>query len=176
MKLNNLKTKLKNLISSSNGKINTDELNDYSIKVYKYIKKNHGKLLENIILEKSDFGKNHICIELKTKNENSSSNLYFSSENNELTVGFDSFHSHYDMFSELDFKKEIKSALENFYKILNEELFVVCAGGGASTLLTTDEINSIESGKILEYFNYDCITYYVTSWSGNHDKIFKNPN
>ena len=67
MRFNFFTTKLENLISSSNGKINTDELNDYSIKVYKYIKKKHKKLLENIIIEKSDFGKNHFCIQLKTK-------------------------------------------------------------------------------------------------------------
>ena len=176
MKFNYLKTKLENLITSSNAKFNSDELNDYSIKVYKYLKKHHKKLLKNISLQPSDFGKNHIFIELITKNENSASNLTFSSEDNELTVGFDCFHSHYDSFSEQNFEYEIKIALENFYKILNEELFVVCAGGGASTLLTKEEINIIESGKILERFNYDCITYYVTSWSGNHDRIFKNPN
>jgi hypothetical protein len=176
MVLNYLKAKLENLITSSNGRINSDELNDYSIKVYNYLKKYHKKLVENITLQKSDFGKNHIFIELITKNENSASNLTFSSENNELTVGFDCFHTHFDSFNEQDFEKKIKIALESFYKILNEELFVVCAGGGASTLLTREEINIIESGQILERFNYDCITYYVTSWSGNFDKIFKNPN
>jgi len=176
MKFNYLKTKLENLITSSNSKINSDELNDYSLKVYEYVKKNHNKLIKNIKLHKSDFGKNHICIELITKNENSASNLIFSSEDNQLTLGFDCFHSHYDSFSEQNLEDEIKVALENFYKILNEELFVVSAGGGASTLLTKEEINIIESGKILERFNYDCITYYVTSWSGTHDRIFKNPN
>jgi hypothetical protein len=176
MKFSSLKTKIENLISSSNEKINSEELNDYSVKVYKYLKKNHTKLIENSKLQKSDFGKNHIYIELITKNENSASNLIFSSENNELTVGFDCFNSHYDSFSEQNFENEIKIALENFYKILNEELFVVCAGGGASTLLTKEEINTIESGKILEIFNYDCITYYVTSWSGNNDRIFRNSN
>ena len=171
-----LKEKLKNLITSSNASINAEELNDYSLKVYKYLKTYHKNLLENVTLKKSDFGKKHIFIELITKNKNSASNLFFSSADNELTVGFDCFHSHFDSFIDQDFETEIKIALENFYKILNEELFVVSAGGGTSTLLTKDEINVIESGQILERFNYDCITYYVTSWSGKFDKIFKNPN
>ena len=156
--------------------INSNELNDYSNKVYEYLKKNNSKLLENISLKPSDFGRNHIFIELITKNENSASNLILSSEDNELTVGFDIYHCHFDKFREQDFEEEMKIALEYFYKILNEELFVVCAGGGASTLLTKEEISIIESGQILEKFNYDCITYYVTSWSGKFDKIFKNPN
>src|SRR5690606_3773234 len=104
------------------------------------------KLLENISLQPSDFGKNHIFIELITKNENSSSNLFLSSEDNQLTVGFDSYHCHFDSFREQDFEEEIKIALEYFYKILNEELFVVSAGGGTTTLLTNDEINFIENG------------------------------
>lgn len=176
MILNYLKTKLENLITSSIDNINSDELNEYSIKVYKYLKKYHRKLLKNISLEKSNCGKNYIFIELTSKNENIASNLSFSSENNELTVEFDCFHCHFDSFSELEFEKELKTALEYFYKILNEELFVVCAGGGASSLLTKEEIKIIESGQKLEYFNNDCMTYYVSSWSGNHDRIFKNPN
>lgn len=156
--------------------INSYELNDYSNKVYEYLKKNNSKLFENISLQPSDFGKNHIVIELITKNQNSASKLILSSEDNELTVGFDIYHWHFDKFREQDFEDEIEIALEYFYKILNEELFVVCAGGGASTLLTKEEISIIESGQILEKFNYDCITYYVTSWSGNHDRIFENPN
>jgi len=156
--------------------ISSNELNDYSNKVYEYLKKNNSKLLENISLQPSDFGKNHIFIELITKNENSSSNLFLSSEDNQLTVGFDSYHCHFDSFREQDFEEEIKIALEYFYKILNEELFVVSAGGGTTTLLTNDEINFIENGHRLEKFDYDCITYYVTSWSGNYDRIFKNPN
>lgn len=156
--------------------INLTELNNYSYKVYKYLKKNNRKLLENLSLQASDFGKNHIFIELITENENSTSNLFLSSENNRLTVGFGNYHCHFDQFSGQDFEKEMKIALEYFYKILNEELFVVCAGGGASTLLTNEEINFIESGHKLEKFDYDCINYYVTSWSGNQDRIFKNPN
>ncbi|WP_432672156.1 hypothetical protein [Flavobacterium sp. SM2513] len=156
--------------------INSNELNVYSNKVYDYFKKNNSKLLENISLQPSEFGKNHIFIELITKNENSASNLVLSSEDNELTIGFDCYHCHFDKFPEQDFEEEMKIALEYFYKILSEELFVVSAGGGASTLLTKEEISIIESGQILENFNYDCITYYVTSWSGNHDRIFNKPN
>ena len=176
MILRYIKINFKNLFTSSKDKVNVNELNDYSFKVYKYLKKNHKELLRNVSLEKSNFGKNYISIELKTKNQNAASNLYFGTENNELTVGFDSFHSHYDSFAELDFEKEIKNALTNFYNIINEELFVVCAGGGATTLLTNKEIEIIKSGEILERFNYDCITYYVTSWTGNHDRKFKNPH
>ncbi|MBS7230898.1 hypothetical protein KHA90_07660 [Flavobacterium psychroterrae] len=156
--------------------INSNELNDYSNKVYEYLKKNNSKLLENISLQPSDFGKNHIFIELRSKNKNSSSNLYFSSENNELTVGFDGYHCHFDSYSDQDFKEEIKIALDYFYKILSEELFVVCAGGGTTTLLTNQEIDIIESGQTLEKFDYDCITYYITSLSGDHDRIIKNTN
>jgi hypothetical protein len=120
MILNYLKTKLENLITSSNDKINLDELNDYSIKVYKYLKKYHKELLKNISLQTSDFGKKHIIIELITKNENSASNLIFSSDDDQLTVGFDIYHCHFDRFRDQDFKKEIKIAVEYFNKILKE--------------------------------------------------------
>lgn len=156
--------------------INSNELNDYSNKVYDYLKKNNSELLENISLQPSDFEKNHIVIELKSQNVNSVCNLFLSSEDDQLTVGFDSYHCHFDNFREHVFEKEIKIALQFFYKIVNEELLVVSAGGGATGLLTNEEIKIIESGQILEKFNYDCITYYVTSWSGNYDRIFKNPN
>lgn len=156
--------------------IDSNELNDYSNKVYEYLKKNNTQLLENILLQPSDFGKNHIYVELITKNKNSASNLFLSSEDNRLTVGFDSYHCHFDTFAKQSFEEEIKTAVEYFYKILNEELFVFSAGGGATTLLSNEEINIIERGQTLEKFNYDCITYYVISWSGNYDRIFKNPN
>ena len=172
----NIKYNFYNFFNLQKDEFNLEELNEYSHKVYKYLKKHHKELLKNITLEKSNFGKNYIYVELKTENKNALANLYFETENNELTVGFDGFHSHYDSFAELNFEKELKNALENFYKILKEELFVVSAGGGASTLLTNKEIEIIESGKILEHFNYDCITYYITSWSGKHDRTFKNPN
>ncbi|WP_162127694.1 hypothetical protein [Flavobacterium phycosphaerae] len=176
MILSNLKNKIYNFFNIPKDEFNLNELNDYSLKVYKYLKKHHKELLKNITLEKSNFGKKYILLELKTKNENAAGNLFFETENNELTVGFDSFHSHYDSFAELNIENELKNALENFHKILKDELFVVSAGGGASTLLTKEEIEIIESGKKLEHFNYDCITYYITSWSGKHDRTFKNPN
>ena len=176
MILNNLKNSIYNFFRLKKNDLNLNELNDYSLKVYKYLKRHHNNLLKHISLEKSNFGKKYISLELKTSNENATGNLYFETENNELTVGFDSFHSHYDSFAKLNFEKELKNALENFFKLLQDELFVVSAGGGASTLLTNKEIEILESGKILEHFNYDCITYYVTSWSGKHDRTFKNPN
>lgn len=156
--------------------INSNELNDYSNKVYDYLKKNNRELIENISLQPSDFGKNYIIIKLKSKNGNIDSNLFLSSEDDQLTVGFHRYHCHFDNFLEQDFEKEIKNALEYFYKILNEELLVISADGKVTDLLTNEEIEIIENGQILEGFNYDCITYYVTSWSGNYDRIFKNPN
>lgn len=155
---------------------NLNELNEYSCIVFEYLKKNNTELLENLSLKPSIFGKKYIVIEIATKNENSASNLFLSSEYNELTVGFDSYHCHFDNFREQDFEEEMKNALKYFYKILNEELFVVCAGGGVTTLLTNEEINIIESGQKLEKFDYDCITFYITSWSGKYDRVFKNPN
>jgi len=156
--------------------INLSELNDYSIRVYEYLKIYNCELLKNISLQPSDFGKNYIFLEFITENENSPSNLYLSSEDNRLTVGFGTYHCHFDQFSVQDFEEQMKIAVEYFYKILNEELFVVCAGGGVSTLLTYEEINFISSGQKLEKFDYDCINYYVTSWSGNKDRVLKNPN
>ena len=176
MIFSNLKANFYIFLNIRKDELNVNELNEYSQKVYKYLKKHHKELLKNISLEKSNFGKKYISLELKTKNENAVANLYFETENNELTVGFNSFHSHYNSFAELNFEKELKIALENFYKLLKDELFVVSAGGGASTLLTNEEIEIIESGKILDHFNYYCITYYITSMSGKHDRIFRNPN
>ena len=176
MILSNIKDNFYSFLKLQKDELKREELNDYSLKVYKYLKRHNKEFLKNISLEKSNFGKKYISIELKPKNENTVANLYFETENNELTVGFGNFHSHYDNFAELNFKKELKKALENFYKLLKDELFVVSAGGGASTLLTNKEIEILESGKNLEHFNYDCITYYITSWSGKHDRTFKKPS
>lgn len=156
--------------------IDANDLNEYSKRVYEYFKKNTCDLLERITIAPSDFDRNYIEIELVTKNKNSASNLYFSSEHNQLTVGFDNYHCHFDNFSEMDFEQEIKKAIECFYQILNEEFLVVSAGGGATTLLTHDEVHKLENGHKLERFDYDCINYYVISWSGKFDKIFKNRN
>lgn len=154
--------------------INSIQLSDYSNKVYGYLKNDNSELIENISFSHLDSGDNHIIIELKSPNQNIDTNLFFSSQRDMLTVGFDMFHCHYDNFSGQDFDKEIKKALECFYKILKEELFVVNAGGGITTLLTSEEINILEAGQKLENFNYDNIKYYsVTSWSGNYDRMFK---
>ena len=136
--------------------------------------KNHRNLIENISIYPSDVGKNYIRLEIKSINENSTSSLFLSSEINELTVGFDIYHDHFDSFSGQVFEDEIKVALEYFNKILNNEWFLVSAGGGASTLLTNEEIKVLESGQVLKSFNYDCITYYVVSWSGHYDRTFEN--
>jgi hypothetical protein len=69
----------------------------------------------------------------------------------------------FDRFSE-QIRKEIKIAVEYFYKILKEELFVVCAGGGASILLTNEEIKIIESGHKLE--NLILIVLHIMSLLG----------
>ncbi|BAO54071.1 hypothetical protein [Nonlabens marinus] len=155
--------------------INTNDLNEYSNKVYAYLIKKHSNLVENISIHPSDFGKNHLRLEIKSINENSTHNLFLSSEDNEFTIGFDIYHDHFDSFSSQDFDSEIKVAMDYFNKILSDVLLVICAGGSASTLLTNEGIKVLESGQILDSFNYDCITYYVVSWSGHHDRTFENP-
>ena len=155
MTLINLKNNFYNFFNLPKDEFNLNELNEYSLKVYKYLKKHHKELLKNISLEKSNFGKKYISLELKTKNENAVAILYFETENKELTVGFDSFHSHYDSYAELNFEKELKNALENFYKLLKDELFVVSAGGGASTLLTNEETIEISHDKNIVFTKKD---------------------
>lgn len=155
--------------------INPNELNEYSKKVYYYLKKESNILIEKISLHPSDFGKNYLLIELDPKSKNTSSPLFFSSEDNMLTVGFCNYHCHFDKFSGQIFDEEIKIALEYFDKILHERLLVVSAGG-ITTLLTKEEIAILENGKVLDYFNYDCKNFYINSWSGKFDKIIKNPN
>lgn len=166
--------KFKNLMQQT---IDINELNEYSTKVYEYLLNNNKELIEHISLFSSDFGKKYITIKLESPNKEERSYLYFLSENNELTVGFSNYHRHYDGFADLDFEVEIKNAINCFYNILNEELLVLCAGGGTTMLLSKEAINTIESGQKLENFKYDyCIKFYVTSWSGKHDRIFKNPH
>ena len=156
--------------------IDFNQLNDYSIKVYHYLAKNYPELLDHGTIHPSDLGKNYLEITLESPNKEESSTLYLATEHDELTVGFSDFHCHFDSYSDLGFEGELARAVQYFTKILKEELFVVCAGGGASTLLTSIEIKQLESGQKLERFPYDCINYYVTSWSGTHNRIFKNPN
>ena len=151
-----------------------EELNDYSKKVYNYLKANHNALLDNISLHSSDFGKNYLLIEIKAHNKNLNSDLFLSSEDNMLTVGFHNYHCHFDKFREQDFNVEIKTALKYFYKILNDELMVVSAGG-TTDLLTNEELKVLESGQKLEKLDSDCISYYINSWSGSYDRILKNP-
>jgi hypothetical protein len=156
--------------------IDLNELNDYSTKVYEYLAKNYKELADRVTLLPSDLGKKYVLIKIESPNKEEPSTLYLATEQDELTVGFSDFHCHFDSYSDVGFEAELAKAVQCFYKILREELFVVCAGGGASTLLTSDEIKMLENGQKLEQFPYDCINYYVTSWSGTHDRVFKNPN
>jgi hypothetical protein len=156
--------------------IDLNELNDYSTKVYEYLAKNYKELTDRVTLLPSDLGKKYVLIKIESPNKEEPSTLYLATEHDELTVGFSDFHCHFDSYAEAGFEAELAKAVQCFYKILKEELFVVCAGGGASTLLTSDEIKMLENGQKLEQFPYDCINYYVTSWSGTHDRVFKNLN
>jgi len=155
--------------------INLNELNEYSTKVYEYLIKNNKEFIELITLHSSNFGKKYIYFELESPNKEEPSKLYFLSENNELIVGFSDYHCHFDNFGELDFEVEMQKAINCFYNIFNEELLVFGAGS-TTMLLSKEEIYKLENGQKLENFQYHhCITYYVTSWTGKYDKIFKNP-
>ncbi|MFV8379871.1 hypothetical protein [Flavobacterium sp. LB3R33] len=155
--------------------IDINELNEYSTKVYEYLLNNNKELIEYITLFPSDFGKKYINIKLESPNKEQQ--LFLLTEHEELTVGFSDFHCHFDSFANLDFEVEIKNAIDCFYKILNEDLLVFCAGGAATMLLSKKEIEKLESGQKIENFKYDhCITFYVSSWSGKYDRVFKNPN
>lgn len=151
------------------------DLNDYSLQVYEYLKLHHPELLDFASMEASDFGKNHLVITLKSSNDHSMSDLVLSSEDNELTVGFHLYHEHFDWLREDIFEEQLEETLTLFYNILNENLLVISAGG-ITTLLLKEEIDRLEAGEILKYFNTDCITYRVTSFSGKWDNVFENPH
>ena len=153
--------------------INPEELNDYSKKVYNYLKANHYALLDNISLHSSDFGKNYLLVQIRAHNKNLNSDLFLSSEDNMLTIEFHNYHCHFDNFREQDFNEEIKTALEYFCRILNDELMTVSAGG-TTDLLTNEELKVLESGQKLEKLDSDCISYQINSWSGRYDRILKN--
>ncbi|WP_147239417.1 hypothetical protein [Tenacibaculum sp. E3R01] len=148
-----------------------ESLNDYSAKVFDYLKKNHPELLEFSKIYKSDFGKNYLSIEIETPNKESASNLILDTEDDQITIGFHCFHSHFDNFNELDFENEIKSATNIFNKILNEELLIV-----SGELMTVTEVDNLEKGELVGKTNREKINYYVVSWSGKYDKEFENLN
>ncbi|MCK0114655.1 hypothetical protein [Gelidibacter sp. F63206] len=153
--------------------INPEQLNDYSKKVYNYIVANHNVSVGDFSLHPSDFGKNYLLMERKAPNRNLNSDLFLSSEDNMLTIGFHNYHCHFDKMREQNFNEEIKTALEYFNKILNDELMVVSAGG-TTNLLTKEEIEVLESGQKFEKRDPDCISYRIYSWSGNYDRTSEN--
>ncbi len=153
--------------------INPKQLNDYSKKVYNYIVANHDASLGDISLHPSDFGKNYLLMERKATNRNLNSDLFLSSEDNMLTIGFHDYHCHFDKMREQNFIEEIKTAVEYFNRILNDELMVVSAGG-TTNFLTKEEIEVLDSGQKLEKIDPDSISYRIYSWSGSYDRTFEN--
>lgn len=143
-------------------------LNAYSKKVYNYLEENDFDLIENLKLHKSDFGANHLIVELNSINKNSAHHLFLSTEDNRITVGFHNFHCH---FYEDNNEDSIIKALDIFHKIKNEEYLIVNSG-----ILPRIQIENLKNGKLVDGVDRSILNFYVTSWSGKYDSKFENKN
>lgn len=140
------------------------ELNEYSEEILNYIQNEHPELINHVETFKSDFGGNDFIIKLECNNTNSISPLFFSTEDNQLTIGFHNFHCHIQ-------KENIKEAIELFYGIKKEKYLVVNYG-----LLERENVEKLKKGEIVDGVSRNTIDFYITSWSGKYDDKFENKN
>jgi hypothetical protein len=147
-----------------------ESLNEYSQKVYDFLKSNYPTYLKNVsVLPCKNFVDNFIKFEIDSPNKKASYNLTFDTDDNQITIFFDNYHCHYDNFSNLNFNEEIELAIETIAKIIADELIVVSYySGGNLTMASLEERFFLDSyyEKLVE----DKIdTIITTSWTGAFD-------
>lgn len=145
-----------------------EKLNSYSLRVFEYLEINHTDLLDKLKIHHCDFGKNYLEINIPKVNINATHGLYFSSEDERLTLGFDNYHCHLHNFYEQKFETEIIRSMNLFTRVLNNELFVLRAGG-TSLFIEKSEIDTLKTGDYKYGKGYNLKNLQVISWTGKYD-------
>ena len=149
------------------------ELNEYSQNAFNLLKACRPDLVENITIAHCvNFGGHYFEFEVVSPNPNVKSNLFFSTEGERLTVGFDEFHCHSGSFYGCIFVDELKNAMETINRIRSEELIeaVYFQRGRviATALLKRNDPNKLELG-LSDDLRRRCDKVDFISWSGLYD-------
>lgn len=148
-------------------------LNEFSQRTYDYLKIHFLEILENATFEKSDSGDNFLKIEKKCPNPNAEYGIYFGSDDEEFTVGFDCYHCHFCGFEEQDFDSELTNAIQLIKDILNNEVFVLKFVYGdrylGSQIIEKNELDSLD--KIMQKWKLKKNEQgKIISWDGQFDQ------
>jgi len=154
-------------------------LNQFSERTYDYLSINFPEILEDAIFEKSDSGNNFLRIEKQCPNPKAEYGLYFDSNDDEFTVGFDCFHCHFYRFAEQDFDSELTNAVRMIKDILNNELFLLKIVNGhrylGSQFIEKKELDSLD--KIIGEWNLKSNEQgRIVSWDGYFDQEVERKN
>ena len=154
-------------------------LNQFSERTYDYLSINFPEILEHATSEKSDSGDNFLRIEIKCPNSNAEYGLYFGSDDEEFTVGFDCHHCHFWGFAEQDFDSELANAIRLIKNILNNEVFVLKFVNGdrylGSRFIEKKELNSLD--KIIGEWKLKSNEQgKIISWYGQFDQDVERKN
>jgi hypothetical protein len=98
-------------------------------------------------------------------------NVY--SSDDEITVAFDYFHEHFDMFAGEDETENFKQAVEFIQSILDEKVCIVVVLNGIEWCGTT----SLDAGDKPDLSDWkslslDCEDVYVRSWYGKYNRKY----
>lgn len=154
--------------------VETESLNEYSLKVYNYLKLNFSFYLNNILIKScQNFDGSYLKFEIDPLNKNVSHKLTFDTVNNQLTLCFDNYHCHYDNFYESDFINEIQNAIDTISKIMLDELIVLSYYHNNKVIMS--KMVKSNYSIIFEINTFDKSKYKIdkiksTSFSGLLDK------
>jgi len=154
-------------------------LDQFSERTYDYLSINFPEILEFAIFEKGDSGDNFLRIEKTCPNPNAEYGIYFDSEDQGFTVGFDLFHCHLFRFAGQDFDSELANAVQIIKDILNSELFVLKFVDGdrylGSQLVEKKELDSLDE-IIVEWNLKSNENGIIVSWDGCFDQEIERKN
>jgi len=106
--------------------MNTEtKLNLHSKKVFDILKLELPEILKFSSKHPSDEGDYFLKIEIDAPNEKAEYGIFFDTEDNMFTLGFDCFHCHFYQFAEADFRADLSKTIDMLRKIMSNELFVV---------------------------------------------------
>lgn len=91
----------------------------------------------------------------------------------EITVAFDYFHIHFDMFSETDEANEFAQAVEFIQSIIEEKICIVVVLNGNEWCGSTS-VNAGEKPDLSNWQNLSssCQDVYVRSWRGTYNQKY----
>ncbi len=91
----------------------------------------------------------------------------------EITIGFDYYHTHFDMFSDTNETEEFNQAVEFVHTIIEEKLCVVVVLNGHQWCGST-AVNAGERPDLSNFQNLNSSQdVYVRSWRGTYNQKYR---